>query len=93
MNKVYCDCCRKEIKNNRSHNVSIPCHIWEFRGKPGYVSIDEDTGEWYGVSGRSNNIDLCIRCWNIAYSGMVESLLKEQPKMIEEYKKNYGMED
>lgn len=59
MKKIFCDACGKECKNPK--RFSGPCHLFEFRGKLGYVDSEGPT------SGRSSDYDLCSPCWNMIY--------------------------
>jgi hypothetical protein len=76
MIKRYCDICGKEITNKTSKKVEIPCHLWSFAGKSGYV----DT-EGIPVSGKYDALDACTKCWNRVYSCMVEKIhsLRDDP--------------
>jgi len=69
MVRYFCDICGKE--KDQLISCNIPCHLWSFRGKAGYVDNDLQP-----MSGRYDSLGLCRQCHNIAYSSMVDTLLK-----------------
>lgn len=74
MIKYYCDSCKLETK--RPYKFSVPCHLLSFRGKVGYVDNDFNK-----ISGRMDDIDLCAKCYNIAFEVALNALnIKDLPK-------------
>jgi hypothetical protein len=69
MRRIFCDVCGKEITGKTIKKIEIPCHLWSFRGKSGYV--DEDM---MPVSGRYDALDACAECWNRSYSALVTAI-------------------
>jgi len=69
MKKYFCDNCGEEKSPRNIKTFPVPCHLYEFAGKAGYVDND-----WNAVSGRYNNIDLCNKCLNIAYTAALDAL-------------------
>jgi hypothetical protein len=71
--RIYkCDCCSKEIKRIPKV-VSIPCHLWSMKDSCGYVD-----SEMNAVSGRGDEIDLCQKCYNIAWEAFVRAINQEK---------------
>lgn len=71
MRKIFCDGCGVEI--SKPVSFSVPCHLWSFRGRMGYVD-----GDGNQVSDRSDVLELCAKCSNAVYSAAVEELTKIQ---------------
>lgn len=76
MRKIFCDGCGKEIFKPVS--FSVPCHLWSFRDRPGYVDRDGNH-----VSDRTDVLELCAKCSNVVYSAAVEALIKIQTEKSE----------
>lgn len=69
MRKYFCDSCGKEVK---TLNVfEIPCHLFS---KSGRVDDGYSDNDGNSISGRMDEIDLCNKCWNVAYSAALKSL-------------------
>jgi hypothetical protein len=64
MRITLCDCCGEEIKeNHRVYSLNYLCHLdKENRDKMGYVRLT--AGEAIPVSGRYEEKDLCLKCYN-----------------------------
>lgn len=67
MRKCFCDGCGSEVA--RPIKFSVPCHLWSLRGKCGYIDHGGNA-----ISGRTDELDLCAKCANVAYSAAVSSL-------------------
>jgi len=63
MTRIFCDCCGEEITgNNRRYNFHYLTHIKpENRLKCHVVFVD---GETHSFSGREDQEDVCIKCYN-----------------------------
>lgn len=72
MIKYFCDCCKKEISKSRNlYPFSYYLHIdLILNNNPRYVDSDFDS-----ISGRSENVELCISCYNRI---VIESVKKFQ---------------
>ncbi len=69
MTKTWCDACGKEITDKKSHVEQIPCHLFSFSGKCGYVDNDMQP-----ISGRRDGIEICTECWNRGWSAFLTKL-------------------
>lgn len=69
MIRKFCDACGNEV--GQLFPISIPCHLWEYRGDPGYID-----GEGNSVSGRDNNVEVCRKCHNKAMDACAVELIK-----------------
>ncbi len=69
MIKYYCDSCKQESTGNNINRFAVPCHLYSFKHKAGYADKDGNV-----VSGRMDNIDLCNKCYNIAYSAALKAI-------------------
>lgn len=67
MRKYYCDSCEEETDN--PNVFEVPCHLYSKKGLSGY---SDSLGN--NVSGRRDRIDLCNKCWNIAFSGALKAI-------------------
>lgn len=67
MRKYYCDSC--EIEKESVNVLSVPCHLYSFKGKAGYSDMDGNP-----VSVRMDEVDLCNSCLNTAYTAALDSL-------------------
>ena len=69
MTKTWCDACRREITNQSQRQVSIPCHLFSFKEKCGYVDTEGNN-----VSGREDTIVLCLKCFNDGWGAFTKTL-------------------
>jgi hypothetical protein len=70
MTKHYCDGCGIEMtKSSNKRSVGVPCHLYSRKGQIGYVD-----GEHNAVSGRMDQLDLCAKCINTAYTAFLKVL-------------------
>jgi len=61
MNKIFCDCCGKEIKS-KICSFSYLCHLTNIaKGNYSNGYVDNE-GE--PVSGRQDGFDVCLHCYN-----------------------------
>ena len=68
MKRFFCDSCEKEVSS--LVNLPVPCHLYSLKNKlTGYVD-----SEGVAVSDRMDNIELCHKCSNIAYSAAIKAL-------------------
>jgi hypothetical protein len=72
MIKYFCDCCKEEKKS--LNKIEYYCHIDDyFKGRnlsSAYVDNEENA-----VSGRSNKLQVCNKCYNkIMYSMMEKAI-------------------
>ena len=78
MMRIWCDGCGAEITDKEHRQVGIPCHLHSMKERVGYVSSDG-----YPVSGRSDTLTLCIKCWNVGFSAFVGALeLTNDPEKL-----------
>jgi hypothetical protein len=65
MKQIICDLCGTIADHPKS--IPIPCHLWTFNYKGGYVdSNGNDT------SGRHDHLDACTPCWNKCFGAMAD---------------------
>lgn len=60
MTKHYCDCCKQET--NDLYAIPIYIHIKAKNPLSGHCKVIED--KTYPYSGRTENTELCIKCYN-----------------------------
>ena len=67
MRKYFCDSCGSEEERIKSFDV--PCHLFSLRDSIGYSDSKGNS-----VSGRTDSIDLCNKCLNVAYEAALKAL-------------------
>jgi|AntRauTorcE11897_2_1112592.scaffolds.fasta_scaffold00065_86 hypothetical protein len=76
MVRYFCDKCKKDTKGNRLLTIPIYRHIKDDNPLDGYSVINDD-GNLEQISGVSDDIDLCITCYNVVMKPMWNSIKNE----------------
>lgn len=63
-----CDCCGKK-QDKAMNSIDVPCHMYSLKGKCGYADQDGNS-----VSGRTDRVDLCNKCYNLAFGALVKAI-------------------
>ncbi len=71
MRKLFCDVCKEEVED--LNNVGVPCHLWSMRGEGCHMGGYRDN-DGNPVSGRNDTIEMCNKCLNTAYIGLLKAV-------------------
>lgn len=70
MTKHYCDCCHTETTN--LYGLPIYVHIKDKKDYGGYARFDVAKNTWESMSGRIEDTELCLVCYNELMTPMWE---------------------
>jgi len=73
MTVYYCDCCKQEVKD-RFYTIPVHVHIKNENPLMGHVT--KIGNEMHHVSGRTENSDLCLVCYNKVMYPLWDSIKK-----------------
>lgn len=70
MIKVFCDSCQQEITQIKRH-LDVPFHLTKSQ-RNSFDGYEDQEGN--RISGKTEYVDLCLKCHNLFYEKWLESI-------------------